>query len=479
MRLTRRRLLGSAAAAGAGALTAGTAVTSASAAQPLDRPFTALSAPHLIEAEQLVQYQRLLAAGHLSAGLAGLWSLGGDGADRSGGGHPATLGPGTSWTRWRAGGELSLDGTGYATTAAVLDTTVPFTVSAWVRLAALSTMSTAVSQDSPTTSRFLLQYDPALGWAFKVRSADESQKRSAVATTAAAPGIWAHLAGVSDGTKIYLYVNGVLEGTDDSLPAWAATRNLQIGQATWQGAAVNRWTGSIADVRAYGRALTAAEIALISGATARYNNFYLRGGTAQVSWGTPGEPTSWLSRARCSSFVSALLKHTYPAWATDTYFATHFADSSPEAADYRLGFAGDPGPHLRRIDRVADLLPGDLIAITYDNDPDNTGHIVLVREVKGIFTGNMNFTGETQYAVEVLDCTSDPHGVYDTGFYADYPDTRMVAAEGNFTGVGIGHMMFYASTATGLFSRYRWSVNSGSAYTHTVATRPIAAARVV
>jgi hypothetical protein len=475
MRLTRRRLLGGAAA---GAVSGALVRPGVAPAQPLDRPFTALTAPHLIEAEQLVHYQRLLAAGHLTEGLAGLWPLGGDGGDRSGAGHPVTLTGSAAWTKLRAGGELTLAG-GSATTVAVLDTTAPFTVSAWVCLTEpLSSMYTAVSQGSATTSRFLLQYDPALGWAFKVRSADESQKASAVATTAAVTGTWVHLAGVSDGATLALYVDGVREGTAASLTGWAADRSLQIGQATWQGGAVNQWKGSIADVRAYGRALTADEIAVVSGRTARYNNLYLLSGSARVWWGTPGAPATWFSRARCASFVSAVLKHTYP-WATDDYFDSHFEDPSPEAAEYQAGFAGNPGPHLRRIDRVADLLPGDLIAIKYDNDPDNTGHIVMVREVKGIYTNSMNFPGETQYAVEILDCTSDAHGEFGLASYAAYPDTRMVAKTGNFTGAGIGHMMFYASNTTGLFSRYRWSVNTVEGKTYPTAVRPISAARVV
>jgi hypothetical protein len=40
-------------------------------------------------------------------------------------------------------------------------------------------------------------------------------------------------------------------------------------------------------------------------------------------------------------------------------------------------------------------------------------------------------------------------------------------------------MMFYASDATGGFSRYRWSVNTSSAGTFAVAQRPVSAARVV
>jgi hypothetical protein len=69
--VSRRGLLGSAALVGAGALagvvqSAGTAAADA----PLDTPFTPVTVPHLAEAERMVQYQRMLAAGHLPGGLA-------------------------------------------------------------------------------------------------------------------------------------------------------------------------------------------------------------------------------------------------------------------------------------------------------------------------------------------------------------------------------------------------------------------------
>ncbi|MEU5248187.1 LamG domain-containing protein, partial [Streptomyces asoensis] len=214
--VSRRGLLSGAALVGAGAVTCvlGTA-PSAAADTPLDTPFTPVTTPHLAQAEQMVQYQRLLAAGHLPTGLAGHWPLDGSGADRSGRDHPLTLGTGASWTTLRAGGELTLD-TAWATTASVLDTTAAFTVSAWVRLAAdaaPTSMYTAVSQDGTGCSRFLLQYDDtAAAWAFKVRSEDQSVKISALGTSTPAPGTWTHLTGVWDGTRVHLYVNGVPEG---------------------------------------------------------------------------------------------------------------------------------------------------------------------------------------------------------------------------------------------------------------------------
>ncbi|MER6122689.1 LamG domain-containing protein [Streptomyces sp. NPDC001795] len=491
--VSRRGLLSGAAIVGAGALAGvvqGAGVAAADA--PLNTPFTPVSVPHLAEAERMVQYQRLLAAGYLTDGLVGHWPLDGKGADRSGRERPVTLGAGATWTTLRAGGELSFDGTSgaYAATGSVLDTTAPFTVSAWVRLsddatgpADPATMYTAVSQDGSMASRFLLQYDDtARTWAFKVRSQDQSTKVSAFAKNPAALGVWTHLTGVWDGTHIHLYVNGMLEGSADTTLSWAATEGFNIGRAKWNGAPANRFKGSVDDVRAYDRALTAEEVAVVSGRTARQNNVYLIGSPAQVVWGTPGDLTSWIARARCSSFLTWVLKHTY-GWATDDYFTQYFQDRIPEAADYRKAFTdGTAGPRFRRIRKVADLQPGDVIAVDYNGTDDaNTGHIVMVREVKGVFSGSLNFSGETQYAVEVVDCTSDPHGVYGLSNYALYPDTRMVGVVNgeNLQGVGIGHMMFYAADDTGEFSRYRWSVNSGSAKTYTVTDRPIAAARVV
>ncbi|GHH85239.1 LamG domain-containing protein [Streptomyces capitiformicae] len=490
--VSRRGLLSGAAIVGVGAFTGAVQSPGTAAADaPLNTPFTPVTAPHLAEAERMVHYQRLLASGYLPGGLLGHWPLDGTGADRSGHERPVTLGSGASWSTLRAGGDLTFDGTSnaYAATASVLDTTAPFTVSAWVRLADgdspadLATMYTAVSQDGTSASRFLLQYDPAFStWAFKVRSEDQSTKVSAVATTPAALGVWTHLTGVWDGTQIHLYVNGELKGSAATTLSWAATRGFNIGRAKWDGAPVNRFKGSVDDVRAYGRVLSADEISVISGRTADLNNQYLVGSASTVTWGTPDDLTSWIAKARCSSFITWVLKDTY-GWASDAYFTQYFQDRIPEAADYRKAFTdGTGGPHFKRIRKVTDLQPGDLIAVDYNgSDPDNTGHIVMVRQVKDVFTGSVNFSGETQYAVEVVDMTSDPHGVYGLSSYAQYPDTRMVSdVDGaNFQGVGIGHMMFYASDTTGEFSRYRWSVNSSSAKTYAVADRPISAARVV
>jgi hypothetical protein len=201
-----------------------------------------------------------------------------------------------------------------------------------------------------------------------------------------------------------------------------------------------------------------------------------------VRWGSPGDASGWVNQSQCASFLTAVLKRTYK-WATPGFFSRHFGVSSPFARDYRAAFAEREIPHFEPVTAVADLRPGDLIAIDYRNDQDtNTGHVVMVRSVKGMYmapSASLNFTGETQYAVEVVDCTSEPHGMFGVGNYFRFPDNRIFNATAETDGAGYGHMMFYASDATGGFARYRWSVNTSSAGTFTTGERPVAAARVI
>ena len=211
------------------------------------------------------------------------------------------------------------------------------------------------------------------------------------------------------------------------------------------------------------------------------NNVYKQPGAPTVmAWGTPGNPSTWAIQAQCNSFITAILNRTYPQWATNAFFTQYFGESTPHAGQYQQVWATGQVPHFQIVTRVVDLQPGDLIAVNYVTDTGSgTGHIVMVRRPKGVYTGNMTFTGETQYAVEVVDCTSDPHGVYGLNDYIAFPDTRMPDEVTENDGGGYGHMMFYAASDTGEVSRYRWSVNTGSAGTYTVAQRPVTAVRIV
>src|SRR5207249_6554476 len=75
---------------------------------------------------------------------------------------------------------------------------------------------------------------------------------------AADPGVWYHVASVSDGTNAYLYVNGVL------MASGAVDLNYNYyGGGTWIGGEAccgNYFPGLIQDVSIWGRALSQSEI---------------------------------------------------------------------------------------------------------------------------------------------------------------------------------------------------------------------------
>ncbi|MEU0560814.1 LamG domain-containing protein [Dactylosporangium sp. NPDC006015] len=171
----------------------------------------------------------------------------------------ATLVGAPQWTAGHAGQALLLNGSGqYADTGrAVLPTTGNYTVAAWVRLDAAGAFRTVVSQDGATSSAFFLQYSGA-DKTFAMSFAD----RRALAPLTPVTGRWYHLAGVRDANAghLSLYVDGVLARQIDACTADAATGPLVIGRARWGGAPVDYWAGAVDDVRAYDRALTAAQV---------------------------------------------------------------------------------------------------------------------------------------------------------------------------------------------------------------------------
>ncbi|MDI2130543.1 LamG-like jellyroll fold domain-containing protein [Yinghuangia seranimata] len=241
-----------------------------------DRPTRVLrTAPGTAKPEEtLYAYD---AAGHTTAesittdtaapaGPAGWWKLNdGSGtiaADATS--HQSgTLAPGVSWSS-EHGGSAAFNGTGGINTAGpALDSSKSFTVSAWAKLTDTTSFNTVVAQDGPTYSGFYLQYNKFAGtWVFS-RPSDSSNNPPdwpvAAATAPPQVGVWTHLTGVFDASTNHmkLYVNGVLQSdVVDSTP-WNATGPFTIGKATYNG---DLFHGGIADVEAYDRALTAAEV---------------------------------------------------------------------------------------------------------------------------------------------------------------------------------------------------------------------------
>lgn len=166
---------------------------------------------------------------------------------------------------------LALDGaTGYAaTSASVVDTRASYTVSAWVRLdAADSSTQTVLGQDGDYYSGFYLSYQGSRHtWTLRTSPTDATDgnlsDQIVVAKQPATAGAWTHVAMVYDApnNKVWLYVNGIPQGSDDVTPSWAARGPLQIGRALWHGNYTDYFHGSIDEVALWQRQLSDDEIA--------------------------------------------------------------------------------------------------------------------------------------------------------------------------------------------------------------------------
>ncbi|MGW2741254.1 hypothetical protein [Streptomyces sp. NPDC001450] len=229
----------------------------------------------------------------------------------------------------------------------------------------------------------------------------------------------------------------------------------------------------------------------------RYNVEQTNGenlGRTQVTWGRPGHPEEFENLSQCASFMTSLLQRSYGAdtaygWATTAYFNQYFppkdgttrTTSFPNAEDLQAGFLNAANvPHIDPVTKPVNLRPGDIVAWDYDPNAKSTpytGHTVMIRAYLGTHASSVDsklgITGVVPHLFQVVDCTNSPHGGPDLTSqssidrYRSYPDSRAEIADDNTTytehsGVGYGHMVFYADPDTSLFAGYRWSVNSST-----------------
>ncbi|MEU2614920.1 LamG-like jellyroll fold domain-containing protein [Micromonospora sp. NPDC007271] len=199
-------------------------------------------------------------------------------ADSSGAGRNGTMASGVNWAQGndpnnpadRAANFTGVSGQQISVAGTALSNTASYTVSAWVRLTDRSTNRTVLSRDGSYTSAFLLNYVQLEDrWAFGRISSDSSTGTPIRAYSNAAPvlGQWTHLAGVYDTAtgKMTLYVNGIAQSTTAATGGWNGSGNYAIGRSLWNGLPTNAWAGGIDDVRIYGKALTAAQVATLAG----------------------------------------------------------------------------------------------------------------------------------------------------------------------------------------------------------------------
>ena len=236
--------------------------TSAAPENPVDDPTTSKAAA-------------VAAAPPVVPAPAGNWLLNqttGNTAVDSTGAHDGTAEDG-----WWAGGSLLVNGTNSQmyTDGPVLSTGsgASFTVSAWVDMTALpasgQSAETAVSQDGGVNSGFYLQYiEPDDRWALSRSSSDSDNPGVSRALSASAPALntWTHLVGVYNAANdtMYLYVNGVAQGTATDSTPFAAPGDLAVGRAQYNGQETDWFKGAIKKVEVFSSALSAAQVSELS-----------------------------------------------------------------------------------------------------------------------------------------------------------------------------------------------------------------------
>ena len=183
-------------------------------------------------------------------------------ADASGNGNTGAVTSGTWTTSAKFGGALSFNGTSSVVTVgsrASLDLSASGTLEAWVRLNALNRWNGVLAKGNvnidashnyaiEVDTNNLVNCEVGNGTSFNV------VKSAASLTT----GQFYHVACTWDGSQLRLYINGVLSrSTSQTLTPAANTAPLYLGQ---YGGDVDRFAGTLDEVRIYGSALTQAQI---------------------------------------------------------------------------------------------------------------------------------------------------------------------------------------------------------------------------
>jgi hypothetical protein len=166
----------------------------------------------------------------------------------------------------------------------------------------------------------------------------------------------------------------------------------------------------------------------------------------EVRWSTdPANPA--YCHTDCSGLIIALLAHCYPQQFDGEAFKRWLDARRPTARRFYDAIAAERG--FRRIVKVSEVRPGDVIAVKYQPGGENTGHAMLIAEVpRRAEPVTAPFVdGTEQWLVTVIDETGSGHGM---------TDTRR-GPEGKFRGgLGRGVFRLYARSE-GTLCGYAWS----------------------
>jgi hypothetical protein len=188
---------------------------------------------------------------------------------------------------------------------------------------------------------------------------------------------------------------------------------------------------------------------LVAGVSPETNAYASR--PTVVTWSGTNGATETRNRSVCSALVAHLMTQAYGYRAAD--FASWLGGRFPRAAGFHDAIAAGHG--FDPVPKIADIRPGDVLAIKYAPGSHPTGHVLLAasRPVERRAT-EPTVAGTTQYELSVIDSSHTGHGPTDSRHYA----------KGKFhNGVGEGLFRLYAG-ADGTIAGYSWSVTKASEF---------------
>jgi hypothetical protein len=168
-------------------------------------------------------------------------------------------------------GSIIFNGTNqYINCGTELSQSGDWSISTFVKLSVTSSTRVIMARSAGSPSfqqNYALAYGGYTGnngTKFAVGTSADSYK-AAIGVTTVQTGSWYHVVGTYNSTSkiLSLYVNGTLDGTTTgtTLPPTTGSQFVQVGCSDGTSTPANFWSGSIAQVSIYNRALSAQEIA--------------------------------------------------------------------------------------------------------------------------------------------------------------------------------------------------------------------------
>lgn len=176
-------------------------------------------------------------------------------------------------------------------------------------------------------------------------------------------------------------------------------------------------------------------------------------GEPHVTWKAKDTSPKAIAHTDCSGFIDALLMHTYGY--ERAHFKKWLGKNRPTADSYHDAIVAEN--RFQLIKRFDQTEAGDLLAVKYLTQRENTGHIMLAAgSPRAIDAKQPRVDGTRQWEISVIDCSKSGHGPHDTRHHR--------GANGkDHDGLGQGVLRVYTH-ANGEIAGWSWSSQAASEF---------------